>query len=218
MPIITDLVSVKDERWCWPNYDNESYPIQISDTSLMNKIRPFLKNKYVAVQAGGNCGITVESFVLEFETVYTFEPDPLNFYCLNVNLPYLNLIKFQACLGDTHKMIKLNNGLNTTMKDVGAVHIDEKTSFGLVPMLKIDDLKLSYCDLIQLDIEGFEYYALMGGIETIKKFKPVLCIEMNKYWMARYNTSPEIVEEVLKTLGYKLKSEHIADKIYVCES
>lgn len=221
MPVITNLVNVRDDRWCWPIYDVESYPVQISDTSLMDKIRPFLKHKQIAVQAGGNCGITVEKFVLEFETVYTFEPDPLNFYCLNVNLPYLNLIKFQACLGETHRMVYLNNGFTSEIKDVGAIHIHPNVNItvGLVPMLKIDDLVLPYCDLIQLDIEGFEYYALLGGIETIKRCKPVICVELNKHWLARYNSTPGKIDDFLvKKLGYTEKLNHMADRIYVCES
>lgn len=214
--IISDLVNVRDERWCWPSYDKESYQVQISDTSLYDRINPFLKNKRTMVQAGGNCGVMLENFVINFNTVYTFEPDPLNFYCLNVNLPYTNLVKIQGCLGNNHHLISLNNGLSTEIQDVGAVHINERAYTGTVPTFMIDDLNLTSCDLIQLDTEGFEYYALLGGIETVKKFHPVLCLEMNPHWAKRYNVSLDTIEQlVIGNLGYELKATHMDDRIYV---
>jgi FkbM family methyltransferase len=214
--VISDLIEVRDERWCWPIYDKESYHIQIADTTLYTRIEPFLKHKGVMVQAGGNCGVMLEQFALNFGVVYTFEPDPLNFYCLNVNLPYSNLIKFQACVGNNHKLVLLNNGFTSEIQDVGAVHINNHISTGDVPTLQIDDLNLDRCDLIQLDTEGFEYYGLLGALNTINKFHPVLCIEMNPHWARRYGVTLEMVENVvINQLGYKLKATHMEDRIYV---
>lgn len=213
-PLLSDLTEVRDDRWCWPIYDKESYPIQIQDTSLYDHIAPFLKNKHVMVQAGGNCGVMLEKFVLNFETVYTFEPDPLNFYCLNVNLPYSNLIKFQACVGNDNRLVALNNGYSTDIQDVGAIHINERFPQGNVPTVKIDSLNLYQCDLIQLDTEGFEYFALQGAVDTIKKYHPVLCVEMNPHWAKRYGASITQCENFILDMGYKLKATHLEDRIY----
>jgi hypothetical protein len=38
-------------------------------------------------------------------------------------------------------------------------------------------LKLDACDLIQLDVEGFEGKVLEGAIETIIKYSPVITTE-----------------------------------------
>jgi len=46
----------------------------------------------------------------------------------------------------------------------------------IVNTIKIDDLNLKP-DLIKLDIEGYEYKALLGAVKTIKKFKPIIYIE-----------------------------------------
>ena len=32
-------------------------------------------------------------------------------------------------------------------------------------------------DFIKLDIEGYEQFAILGGLKTIKKFKPVITLE-----------------------------------------
>ena len=49
----------------------------------------------------------------------------------------------------------------------------EKTT---VQTTKIDDLKLKP-DLVKLDIEGYEFNALLGARKTIRRFKPVIYIE-----------------------------------------
>ena len=42
-----------------------------------------------------------------------------------------------------------------------------------VQLTTIDELKLEKLDFIKLDIEGYEQLAILGGFESIKKFKPV---------------------------------------------
>jgi FkbM family methyltransferase len=215
MKIITDLVTVKDERWCWPISDESAtYDALLKEMDLIDIIRPYLKKKGTMVQAGGNCGLFIEPFVLEFENVYTFEPDPINFYCLTMNLPYPNIFKYQACLGHEHKLVPMNDS-----QTCGATHIDNNNINPTTPMLRIDDLNLQSCDLIQLDTEGFEYYGLIGGLETIRRFKPVLCIEMNSPWARRYGVELSQIDKLLcDDLGYVIKEKHSADVIYVCES
>ena len=43
--------------------------------------------------------------------------------------------------------------------------------------MRVDDLNLAKVDLIHLDIEHCEYYALLGAMNTIKTHRPVLFIE-----------------------------------------
>jgi hypothetical protein len=79
----------------------------------------------------------------------------------------------------------------------------------------IDDLGLNACDLLMLDTEGYEFNALRGGIETIKKYMPVICVEMFPYWLARYNSSAEEIEKLLFGLGYKYMESYKSDRIYI---
>ena len=66
---------------------------------------------------------------------------PVNFYCLNLNVTEENVFKYQACLGESHGTV----GLDNFMSDVGATHVKGE---GRVPVLLIDDLNLASCDLI----------------------------------------------------------------------
>jgi FkbM family methyltransferase len=46
-----------------------------------------------------------------------------------------------------------------------------------VDLVTIDSLNLDQLDFIKLDVEGYEPNAILGGIETITKFKPKIVVE-----------------------------------------
>jgi len=165
------------------------------------------------IQAGGNCGYLLSSFVDHFNIIYTFEPDPINFYCLNQNVTSPNVIKMQSCIGNDPTPVSTQQLIRPGRpNDTGGVHI---AGSGFTPVIIIDNLNLPECDLIQLDVEGYEFNALLGMVNTIKKYKPVLCIEFCEKWLNRYNNSSENVLELLTSLGYKLVDEYGVDKIFV---
>ena len=210
-----------DDKWWWPKDDGISKKDGTeSDQSCWNYMQsqpdlPLLvskhvENKNVVVQAGGNCGFYVKQYAELFQTVYTFEPDPVNFYCLNLNVTEENVFKYQACLGESHCTV----GLDNFMSDVGATHVKGE---GRVPVLLIDDLNLTSCDLIHLDIEGFEIFALRGARKTIETFKPVICFEHHDSWSARYEYGLNELENEIFRFGYKFIGRAHNDKIYkVC--
>lgn len=150
----------------------------------------------VAVQAGGNCGIFPRYLAKKFKYVYTFEPDSENFFCLVHNATAENIIKFQAAVGmKDHPPV----GLVCDRKNAGAYHVKES---GVIPVISIDHLRLPACDLLQLDIEGYELFALKGAEETIRKYSPVIMIEHKKH-AERYGAHPGDVIHFIKSLGYQ---------------
>lgn len=184
---------------------------------LLLAISPYLKGKTTMIQAGGNCGLTVKQFVDTFQTIYTFEPDAVNFYCLNLNVPNRNVIKFQSCLGKERALVKLSNDYP---EECGAIHVsNERTGAETIPVFMIDDLALNSCDLIALDVEGYEYNVLLGAITTLRKHKPVLCLEQAPPWLARYSTSMSIIENFIAQMGYRpvssYRTSYSTDIIYV---
>ena len=97
--MIESLVEDRD-GWCWPKDDVNTWAFLLKHFDLPQQISNHVSNKRVVVQAGGNCGLYPKQYGKLFDTVYTFEPDWLNFYCLVRNCPDDNIIKAQACLGD----------------------------------------------------------------------------------------------------------------------
>jgi FkbM family methyltransferase len=202
-------INENDKQITWRNDDPnlETYHAFKQETELLNKIMPFLKNNNTMVQAGGNCGLQIEKFANHFNTVYTFEPDPINFYCLVNNLALMNVIKLQACVGKERGTASMNFYPNIGGFNVG-------TEPGNIPVMLVDDLNLTSCDLIQFDVEGFEMNALLGSEKTIKNHKPVVCLELYEQWLYRYGNSSKEVFSFMNNLGYIAIDSYITDIIF----
>jgi FkbM family methyltransferase len=144
-----------------------------------SKILEHVKRFNTVVQAGGHQGLYPRLLSDMFKFVYTFEPDPINFHCLVNNCQKDNIFKFNSALGDKHTMVRMNEPAKdlTTMKDNSGMNSIDVDKIGNTPQLMIDDLNLNSCDLIWLDVEGYEIRALMGAENTIDKFKPVIMAE-----------------------------------------
>ena len=67
----------------------------------------------------------------------------------------------------------------------------------------VNDLELQSVDFIKIDIEGFEYKALLGANETLKKYKPIIYIELQRHSLARNDDSLDDLYKFLRDLGYK---------------
>ena len=161
------------------------------------------------VQAGGNFGVWAHYLSGLFDTVYTFEPHPENFSCLAQNCPQENIIKIQAGLGKTHCML----GIEGTDRNAGAHQMHCEGHF---PILRIDDFDYPTLDLVTLDIEGMELFALEGGENSILKHKPVIMLE-DKGISERYGYKQGDCQKWLEERGYVL-DEHIhRDWIFVHE-
>ena len=81
--------------------------------------------------------------------------------------------------------MNLYNACDTPLGHGGS-HV---TGPGTTPTLMIDDLNLQICDLIHLDIEGYEEFVLPELRGVIDKFKPILQVETDvKYKKIIFNT------------------------------
>ena len=207
-----DKVVLKDNKWVWPKSDQASWEGQNEFQDLADKVLPHVANKNIMVQAGGNCGFMLSKFVDHFNTIYTFEPDPINFYCLNQNVTSEKVIKLQACIGINPTPVATQQLLRKDRpNDTGGVHV---SGLGTTPTITVDSLNLSGCDLIQLDVEGYEYDALIGSLKTIIKYHPVLCVEFCEKWLNRYDASSEKILKFLDDLGYINVDNYGVDKIF----
>jgi len=181
------------DGWVVPAADEVCAQAALQQVADLKSYYPFVTAFDVAVQAGGNIGVWPAKMAERFKFVYTFEPDADNFNCLSHNAMLSNIIKFQAALGERHECIKMW----TNPANVGAHYVD---GTGEIPTIRIDDLNLPVCNMIMLDVEGYETAALKGGEETIKKFRPCIVVE-EKGHHRRFKAEPPV--EYLATLGYR---------------
>jgi FkbM family methyltransferase len=191
----------------WPETDRGAAAALFNDARGIPDVVAFCTGRDVAVQAGGNCGIWPRDLSAMFRLVYTFEPDPMNFRCLCANVPAENVVKFNAALGDTHETV----GMMLRPDNVGAHRI---SGAGDIPTLRIDDLGLQSCDLIYLDIEGYEMKAIVGGMETIRRCRPVIVVE-DKGLSEHYGQPKGAVIESMRSAGYRVAARLHHDVVFV---
>lgn len=163
----------------------------------------------LVVQAGGNLGLFPIEYSKIFETVITFEPDPINFHCLAHNATEPNIVKIQAALGNDNKFISMDVPSPT---HVGQNKVS-KEQRGNIPTLKLDDFGLPALDLLQLDLEGYEYFALEGARKTIEKYKPTIVVEFANHW-THYGVPSDAIDNLLRDLGYVRKDRMHLDVVF----
>jgi hypothetical protein len=67
-----------------------------------------------------------------------------------------------------------------------------------VAMIAIDDLRLSRCALMKIDVEGMELQVLQGAAQTIKTCRPLLFVENDR------PQNSAALTELLRSLDYRL--------------
>lgn len=199
------------DNWWWPKYDVACYKYLKKRETIPQLVSEFCTKKEVVIQAGGNAGMYVAKYSDIFSTVYTFEPDPLNFYCLTKNTPS-NVIKFQACLGNSTDFVNLSfNYENPKKPNSGGFGVH---GTGPIPTMVIDNFNFQTCDLIHLDIEGYEKFALLGALKTIERCSPVIALELNGLG-ERYQSSDNEVISLITSLGYYTAGVVNDDTIFI---
>jgi FkbM family methyltransferase len=187
--------------WLWPSSDTEAWrgPQEEWLSTHRDAYLAVANGRQSVVQAGGNCGMYPRLFSKYFETVYTFEPDSLNFYCLVNNCADSRVISFNCALGNSNEPVQVSKPYT---HNVGTHYVGVG---GTIPQLTIDQLNLPNCSLIQLDTEGFEVPILLGALNTIKRHRPGIACEQ---------LGGDMVTKILQPLGYKLLGVVVKDYIY----
>ena len=180
----------------WPSKDREGNIITPSELYEIPRILTYCKRKGTVIQAGGNVGLWPKELSKHFSRVITFEADPLNYRCLDLNCDGNQKIEhYNKALAESCGKV----GVKRDIKNCGAHQIVDGKD---IEAVTIDSLNVSECDLIQLDIEGYELNALRGAEATISKFKPVICLEIKGLGEA-YGIKDEEVFSWLENRGYK---------------
>jgi len=187
----------------WPTRDFNAFhwPLQdwIRDKEAFLK---FVRTRDVVVQAGGCCGMYPRFYKNYFKQVYTFEPDPTNYYCLERNCAVDGIYHQNVALGSEEKLVSLDAPTAPGEENnVGMYTVNEEP--GAVKMITVDSLGLDKCDLIHFDLEGYEPEALKGAINLIEKCSPVIITER------------ACGREFLESIGYRAVQRTSMDTIFV---
>lgn len=183
------------------------------DTTNLSKIDKRLKPDAVILDVGANIGNHTLYWANERQAkkIFAFEPYPSSYQILKTNIKLNDLKKvvkaFDFALSDENTKAQVCGFCTENIGGTGFT----KNKNGDFEFKTLDSLKLKEkIDLIKIDVEGCELDVLIGGIDTIKKNKPIIVIESFD--------KKEKIEEILIPIGYTLVDENssMCDYIYQC--
>lgn len=143
--------------------------------------------------------------------VFGFEPVHENFEkCMtNLALNKFNHVKVrQAALSDKNETLYFGHGANLNSGGIFMTRNSGQDS-PAVKAMTLDQVVmeegLTAVSLLKIDVEGFEYNVLQGGSASIKKYRPLLFVEVDDEHLKRQGVSAEMLESLIKSYGYTIK-------------
>ena len=128
------------------------------------------------VDVGANIGIWAYPFSKKFNKVIAYEPSPRNLECLYNNVQDIEI--HEAGLGDVSTTLHFVDSED----NCGNAHIvnkKKKHSYE-IEVRKLDDEHLQECNLIKIDVQGYEWPVIQGAKKTIEQFTPWVIFEPNQ--------------------------------------
>lgn len=188
------------------NFDDQS------ELKLISKVSE--KNKVFLIDCGCNYGfyslytasLSDQNSVIAIEASLTTAED----FEKNINLnKFDNIVLKNFAISDTDNVIvNFNESKNDWESSLAHNEFDKK-KVNKIKTQKIDtitkDQKLDdYSLLIKLDIEGCELQAIEGAKKTIKKYNPIIIIELSTYIFNKNDRSFDILKFFLTEFDYSI--------------
>ena len=170
----------------------------------------FLRNRRVALHIGSHYGFKSKILSEMFDIVHTFDFDNKINQFMKMNIMKFgikNIIIHPFGLGSENKNVETTDYLeHKKINGPLSNHVIENP-VGKYLVKKLDDLEIADVDLMIIDTEGYELNVLKGAVETIKKFLPVIVMEIhkNKDLTSRYGYNKFENAKFLTNLGYVAK-------------
>ncbi len=183
-------------------------PYEHEELTLQLKL---IEDEYNILDIGGNYGWYAMEIAQKRPkaNIFCFEPIPRSFYFLNENIELNNLANIRAfnfgfsdSEGSMNFYFDPNLSVNASLANVSN---NEKITNIICSVRKLDNFVKDQnmnIDYIKCDVEGAELLVFKGGMDTIRKDKPIIFAEMLRKWTAKFNYHPNDIITFLNDLGY----------------
>lgn len=167
-------------------------------------VRKYFLGTKLAIDVGGHCGTWSRNLTKIFDEVIAFEPKQQHRECFVMNVDG-NYTLYPYALGHKETLV----GLHTTEGSSGNSYVEEGDS---IEMRTLDSFHVKP-DFIKIDCEGFEYFVIKGGENTIKECKPVMIVEQKPGNGQIFGLTETAAIDLLKEWGYVVREEIVGDFI-----
>jgi FkbM family methyltransferase len=177
-------------------------------------LAPFLKRGSVALDVGANLGLmtgVLSHLVGPDGHVHSFEPSPTThrkLAALVAENKLLNVTTHNLGCSDEEGQLHLNlteNSGYSSLRSANEIGSGVK-EIQVVQVVTLDDylaVRLKRLDLIKIDTEGFEDRVLSGARHLLRRFRPVVYIEL----ASEFRDSSERAVTLLRQEGYHFDVE-----------
>ena len=183
---------------------------------IWNSLSPFLSEGGVFLDVGAHIGyfsMKASPCVGKSGHVLAFEPNPETLLLLRDNVTANhadNVIVEPIACTEHEQTLTLyagppsNTGMSSLAQD--NVPVEGAPKSYTVPCRPIDDvvreLKLNRVDAIKIDVEGAEVGVLRGAMATLRRFHPIVVVEVVPEQLDKLHSTPADVIAAFKEAGY----------------
>jgi FkbM family methyltransferase len=172
-----------------------------------------IKDRGHAVDVGAHCGLWTRPLAHIFDQVTAFEPVFAHRECFVKNIAEYRLANVQMndmALGATETAVYLQTDKSST----GDTYIQPGKGEHSARMVAMDSIDLAHIDFLKIDCEGYEYFVLRGGEQTVRRDKPCIIVEQKPNKGSRYGLRDTEAVELLKAWGATLHQVISGDFIF----
>lgn len=216
--MVLDIVETECGKFCLLEKDLISVHIRNYgnwESHLIDFYRSFIKPDDIIIDCGANLGFHTIQFgnLARDGRVYSFEPQPLLFNILNLNILLNELSSIIRPLpfgvSDTVSRMRMSpvseQIFSPDLINYGGRSIIDTGDGEDIDTIVLDQLfenKNMQFSLIKLDIQGHELKAIQGAKNIINKNRPIIMFE-NSITEPYVNKDREVLS-LLKTIGYEI--------------
>lgn|GEM_PF-3119071 len=189
-------------------------------------LKHFITKDAVILDIGANIGAYCCAYAKRYEklnvSIYAIEAliTNLNFLKHNKSLnKFENIKEFHLALGEKAGELEFSlpqddfvgNAVGDNIRFFGKPNSERENHIHKVTMKSLDqwseEQKINRCDFMKIDIEGAEFFVFKGGINFIKRCRPVIQCEFNKYWQNNMGLSEKDFLKFFSEIDYKIAIE-----------
>jgi FkbM family methyltransferase len=177
-----------------------------------------IKGGWTVFDVGSNVGqyaLLASTLVGESGSVHAFEPVPRNFARARHHLTRNQVLNvFLHQLAAWHERAEVQLGLASDMtENAGSYSVGVVSGTAVVPVkaqsIPLDNYvaerQIERVHLVKMDIEGAELNALRGFVETLRRDRPVILMEVNRLACMRMGYEPaQLWKLLIDQLGYRV--------------
>jgi len=155
----------------------------------------------------GNFAVDFSMLVGEEGKVHCFEPQRIVYYqlCANVFINGLsNVHCHHVAVGGSVGTVKIGVPDYFAQGPVNFGDVRVSTEGEDTKLIPLDSMEYEDVVVIKMDVQGYESYVIDGAVETIKKHRPYLFIELEDHLLKEMGTSEKELIDKIEALDYKV--------------